>query len=94
MFSRQLELAHHPEFDEHERIELRDDPVSGLKAIIAVHNTRLGPAIGGCRMLPYAGEGQAVTDVLRLSRAMTYKCAMGRIPFGGGKSVIMGNPAS
>ena len=68
------------------------DDKSGLKAIIAVHNSNLGPALGGCRMWPYASEEEAVRDVLRLSRGMTYKSAMARLKLGGGKSVIIGNP--
>ncbi len=62
-----------------------------LTAIIAVHNTNLGPAAGGCRMFPYATHEEALTDVLRLSRGMTYKSAMAGLPFGGGKSVIIGD---
>ena len=82
----------HPEFDGHELIAFRHDHETGLKAIIAVHNTRLGPALGGCRMWPYANEGEALTDVLRLSRGMTYKAALAGLPQGGGKSVILGDP--
>ncbi|HZP11525.1 MAG TPA: Glu/Leu/Phe/Val dehydrogenase dimerization domain-containing protein [Nevskiaceae bacterium] len=82
----------HPEFDSHELIAFRHDRDSGLKAIIAVHNTRLGPGLGGCRMWPYADEGEALTDVLRLSRGMTYKAALAGLPQGGGKSVILGDP--
>ncbi|HEX4585206.1 MAG TPA: Glu/Leu/Phe/Val dehydrogenase dimerization domain-containing protein [Burkholderiaceae bacterium] len=82
----------HPEFDAHEHVAFRLDRASGLKAIIAVHSTRLGHALGGCRMWPYASEAEALTDVLRLSRGMTYKAAMAGIPQGGGKSVIIGDP--
>ncbi len=82
----------HPEFDGHELIAFRNDRDSGLKAIIAVHNTRLGPGLGGCRMWPYADESEALTDVLRLSRGMTYKAALAGLPQGGGKSVILGDP--
>ncbi|WP_341501107.1 Glu/Leu/Phe/Val dehydrogenase [Gallaecimonas sp. GXIMD4217] len=67
------------------------DEETGLKAIIAVHNTKLGPAVGGCRMWNYASDEEAVTDVLRLSRGMTYKNALAGLPFGGGKSVIIGD---
>ena len=82
----------HPEFDSHELVAFRHDRASGLKAIIAVHNTRLGPGLGGCRMWPYVDEGEALTDVLRLSRGMTYKAALAGLPQGGGKSVILGDP--
>ena len=82
----------HPEFDNHEVVAYHHDPKSGLRAIIAVHNTRLGKALGGCRMWPYASEEEALTDVLRLSRGMTYKAALAGLPQGGGKSVIIGDP--
>jgi len=81
-----------PDFDSHEMVVFGSDAASGLRAIIAVHNTNLGPALGGCRMWPYASEEEAVRDVLRLSRGMTYKAAMAGLPYGGGKSVIIGNP--
>ncbi len=64
----------------------------GLKAIVAIHDTTLGPALGGCRMLPYASEEEALHDVLRLSRGMTYKNAVAGLNLGGGKSVIIGDP--
>ncbi len=86
-------LFQHPDY-EHETVLFGQDPGSGLKAIIAVHNRRRGPAIGGCRMMAYPDESSALTDVLRLSKGMTYKCAIGDIPFGGGKAVIIGDPAS
>ncbi len=76
-------------FDNHEQVAFFHDPDSGLKALIAIHSTALGPAAGGCRMWPYANEAQAVTDVLRLSRGMSFKNAMAGLSFGGGKSVIM-----
>lgn len=78
-------------FDEHEyvrRFELAD----GIVGFIAVHNTNLGPALGGCRMIAYGSEVEAINDVLRLSRGMTYKNAMAGLPLGGGKAVIIGNP--
>lgn len=87
-----MSLFDHVEFDNHEQINYVCDPNSGLKAIIAVHNTQLGPSLGGTRMYPYASEDDALTDVLRLSRGMTYKSAMARLPLGGGKSVIIGDP--
>ena len=79
----------HPEFDRHEIVHFVDDAATGLKAIIAVHSTALGPAAGGCRRWQYATNADAVTDVLRLSRGMTYKNAIAGLPFGGGKSVIL-----
>ena len=79
------------DFDGHEQVVCASDPDSGLKAIIAVHDTARGPALGGCRMWNYASEDLAVRDVLRLSRGMTYKNALADLPFGGGKSVIIGD---
>ena len=67
---------------------------AGLKAIIAIHNTVLGPALGGTRMWPYQTEADALNDVLRLSRGMTYKNAVAGLNLGGGKAVIIGDPAS
>jgi leucine dehydrogenase len=63
-------------FDAHEKVLFCADPQTGLKGIIAIHSTRLGPAAGGCRMFPYPSEKDALDDVLRLSRAMTYKNAL------------------
>ena len=84
----------HPEFDAHEQVVFGHDAGSGLKAIIAIHNTTRGPALGGCRMWAYASEEDALTDALRLSRGMSYKSALAGLPFGGGKSVIIGDPRS
>ena len=80
------------EFDGHEQIVFCHDPASGLKAIIAIHNTNRGPALGGCRMWPYASDEDALTDALRLSRGMTYKSALAGLDYGGGKAVIIGDP--
>ena len=80
------------DFRDHEQVVFCSDDASGLKAIIAIHNTNRGPALGGCRMWPYASEQEAITDVLRLSRGMTYKAAIVDLPLGGGKSVIIGDP--
>ena len=80
-----------PGFDGHERVLRAVDRAAGLHAIVAIHDRTLGPAVGGCRMWPYDGEDAALTDVLRLSRGMTYKCAMAGVPFGGGKAVILGD---
>ena len=80
------------DFADHEQVVFVSDDASGLKAIIAIHNSNLGPALGGCRMWPYASEEEAIHDVLRLSRGMTYKSALAGLKLGGGKSVIIGNP--
>ncbi len=80
------------DFDGHEQVTFFKDDETGLRAIIAVHNTNLGPALGGVRMWPYTSDSEAVRDVLRLSRGMTYKSALAGLPFGGGKSVIIGDP--
>lgn len=79
---------------EHEQIVFCNDSETGLKAIIAIHNTTLGPALGGCRMRPYRTMDEALEDVLRLSKGMTYKCAAADVDFGGGKAVIIGDPAT
>ena len=84
-------FAHH-DFDHHEQIVFCNDAATGLKAIIAIHSTALGPALGGSRMFAYPDEQAALTDVLRLSRGMSYKAAMAGLPLGGGKSVIIGDP--
>ena len=73
----------------HERLCLASDAVSGLQAVIALHNTMLGPALGGVRLWQYDCEEVAIRDVLRLSEAMTYKAAVADLPFGGGKAVIL-----
>ena len=78
------------EFDGHEHVVFGHDSSTGLRAIIAIHSTALGPAAGGCRMWPYATTAEAVADVLRLSRGMSYKNAMAGLPLGGGKAVILG----
>ncbi|MTI09182.1 Leu/Phe/Val dehydrogenase [Curvivirga aplysinae] len=80
-----------PHFDNHENVVFCHDEASGLKAIIAIHNTNLGGALGGCRMWDYATEEEAITDALRLARGMTYKNALAGLPWGGGKSVIIGD---
>lgn len=80
-----------PEFDAHEQVCLFSDPGSGLRAIVAIHSTALGSAVGGTRFLAYANEGLALDDALRLSRAMSYKCALAGLPCGGGKAVIIGD---
>jgi len=80
------------DYDNHYKVRHFTDPATGLKAWIAVHNINLGPALGGCRMYAYKSDQDAIRDVLRLSRGMTYKNALAGLPLGGGKSVIMGDP--
>lgn len=77
---------------DHEQLVICHDEATGLKALIGIHNTTLGPALGGTRMWPYASEDEAITDVLRLSRGMTFKNALAGLNLGGGKAVILGNP--
>jgi len=86
-----MQLFEMREFDGHERVVFGTDEATGLRAIIAIHSTTLGPAAGGCRMWPYASSHEATRDVLRLSKGMSYKNAMADLPFGGGKSVILGD---
>ena len=77
----------------HEKVLFINNEKAGLKAIIAVHNTNLGPAIGGCRLFPYASYDDALFDVLRLSRGMSHKNAVAGLPHGGGKGVIIADPS-
>jgi leucine dehydrogenase len=79
------------DFDNHEQVVYCSDEASGLKAIIAIHSTALGPAAGGCRFWDYASDEAALKDVLRLSKGMTYKNAMAGLKLGGGKGVIIGD---
>ena len=76
----------------HEQVLFCNDEVSGLRAIIAIHNTVLGPALGSTRMWEYASDYDALVDALRLSQGMTYKAAVSGLNLGGGKAVILGNP--
>src|SRR5919202_1611653 len=76
----------------YEQLVFCHDKATGLRVIIAIHDTMLGPALGGCRMYPYATEEEAMVDVLRLARGMTYKAAASGLNLGGGKSVIIGDP--
>ncbi len=76
----------------HEQVVFCHDASSGLRAIIAIHDTTLGPALGGTRMYPYRSDEEALNDVLRLSRGMTYKSAAAGLNLGGGKAVILGDP--
>ena len=76
----------------HEQVNFFHDPNTNLRAIIAIHSTDLGPSLGGCRMMEYSSEENALFDVLRLAKGMTYKSAIAGLKLGGGKSVIIGNP--
>jgi len=78
----------------HEEVVLVQDAAAGLRAVIALHDTTLGPAVGGTRMRLYPTFDDAIVDALRLSRAMTYKSALAEMPHGGGKAVIVGDPAT
>jgi leucine dehydrogenase len=78
-----------PDFDAHEEVHFVTDAATGLRAIIAMHSTHLGPAAGGCRFWHYAQDEDALVDALRLSRGMSYKNAMAGLPLGGGKGVIL-----
>ena len=80
--------------DDYEQVVHCHDPGTGLRAIVAIHSTRLGPALGGTRCYPYADEEAALTDVLRLAQGMTYKAAAAGLDAGGGKAVIIGDPRS
>src|SRR4051812_28901670 len=83
----------YPDFDGHEAVQFVTDLQSGLKAIIAVHSTHLGPGAGGVRFWHYAQTKEAVADALRLSRGMSFKNAMAGLPLGGGKAVILADEA-
>jgi leucine dehydrogenase len=79
--------------DDYEQVVYCHDRTTGLRAVVAVHSTRLGPALGGTRFFPYPSEDAAVEDVLRLARGMTYKSAAAGLDLGGGKAVVLGDPA-
>jgi leucine dehydrogenase len=78
--------------DQYEEVVFFHDPPTGLRAIIAIHSTRLGPSLGGCRFYPFESEEEALRDVLRLAKGMTYKAAAAGLDLGGGKAVIIGDP--
>ncbi|MCR2806608.1 Leu/Phe/Val dehydrogenase [Paenibacillus soyae] len=80
--------------EHYEQLIFLQDRAIGFKAVIAVHHTKLGPALGGCRMMHYASEEEAVQDALRLARGMTYKSALAGIPYGGGKAVMLEQPGA
>ncbi|MBT6138097.1 MAG: Glu/Leu/Phe/Val dehydrogenase [Rhodospirillaceae bacterium] len=87
-----MSVFQQPDFDDHEHVAFFSDQAAGLKCVIAVHNTNLGPALGGLRIWPYADEDAALTDALRLSRGMTYKSALAGLSLGGGKAVVIADP--
>src|SRR6186997_1811238 len=84
-------VFNNPSFANHEQIVFCHDKGTGLKAIIAIHDTTLGPSLGGTRMWAYKTEAEALNDVLRLSRGMTYKASITGLNLGGGKAVIIGD---
>ena len=92
MDTQRLDVATHPDFDLHEEVVECRDASSGLHAIVAIHDSSRGPALGGCRMWPYPDRDAALRDVLRLATGMTYKSALAGLPLGGGKAVILGSP--
>ncbi|CAN5605514.1 branched-chain amino acid dehydrogenase [soil metagenome] len=87
-----MELFHHLSTYDYGEVHLKLDKATGLRAIVAIHDTRLGPALGGCRFIHYENEEAAIIDALRLARGMTYKAALAGLAHGGGKSVIMRPP--
>ena len=89
-----MDVFSHPAFDAHEQVIFVADDDADLRGIIALHSTALGPAAGGCRMYPYPSVDDALDDVLRLSRGMTMKNAVAGLPLGGGKCVVIADPAS
>jgi leucine dehydrogenase len=89
-----LDLFEEMEKNGHEQVIFNYDKATGLKSIIAIHDTTLGPALGGCRMWNYETTDDAIKDVLRLSKGMTYKCGVAGVTHGGGKAVIIGDPKS
>jgi leucine dehydrogenase len=89
----QLSVFEHPEYAGHERVTFFHDRETGLRAITALHRVRGGRSGGGIRFYPYRTSADALTDVLRLSRAMSYKMALTGLPLGGGKTVVIGDPA-
>jgi leucine dehydrogenase len=84
-----MSVFDHPSLSDHERVVFVTDAASGLRAIIAIHDTSRGPALGGCRVWRYESEAAALDDALRLSRGMTYKAASAELPLGGGKIVVI-----
>lgn len=89
-----MTVFEHPEFRGHEQVVFCHDPAVGLRAIVALHDTTLGPALGGLRVWPYRTEAEALADALRLSRGMTYKSALAGLALGGGKAVVIAGRAA
>lgn len=87
-----MSVQYHPAFDQHDEVAFFHDAASGLRAVIAVHRSWEHPSVGGCRLHNYGTEDEALADVLRLSRGMTYKSVMAGLSFGGAKAVIIGVP--
>ncbi len=87
-----MKIFEYMEKYDYEQLVMCQDRESGLKAIIAIHDTTLGPALGGTRMWTYQSEAEAIEDALRLAKGMTYKAAAAGLNLGGGKTVIMGDP--
>ncbi|MEA3399112.1 MAG: Glu/Leu/Phe/Val dehydrogenase dimerization domain-containing protein [Patescibacteria group bacterium] len=88
---KEIDVKKHPSYDGHEKVFYFEDKNVNLRGFVAWHNTKLGPATGGTRLYPYTSDEEALDDVLRLSKAMSSKCAIADIPFGGGKAVIIGD---
>jgi leucine dehydrogenase len=84
-----IDYTKHPEYDNHELVKNFYDSETGLRGILAIHSTKLGPAVGGTRYFMYKSEEEALEDVLRLSRGMTYKCIMADVEYGGGKCALI-----
>ncbi|MDW5375560.1 Glu/Leu/Phe/Val dehydrogenase dimerization domain-containing protein [Halomonas sp. HP20-15] len=87
-----MSIFDHAEFSDHEQVIFANDPVSGLKAIIAIHNSYRGPALGGLHIHSYRNDAQALGEALKSSRGMTYKTALANLPHGGGKAVVIADP--
>ncbi len=87
-----MQIFDYMEHSGYEQLSMYTDNSCGLRALIAIHDTTLGPALGGCRIWPHATEGEALEDVLRLAKAMSYKSAAAGLPFGGGKALIIADP--
>src|SRR5579884_2271855 len=87
-----LEYKQFPEYSDHEQVVELNDPKTGLSGFIAIHTTKPGAALGATRMMQYASKEEALRDAMRLAKAMTYKCAIAKLPHGGGKAVIIGDP--
>ena len=87
-----MDFVEYMQANGHEELAIWTDPPVGLKAFVAIHDRTLGPALGGTRIWPHRTTNEAIADVLRLSKAMTYKAAAAGLPLGGGKAVIIADP--